>query len=192
MSEHDLAPLKAAEDAYYSGSADDAFERAVDAAVAEALKTKADEIGVYEQMLRDAVEPFLDWLEQREAGAHIQDVRDGLIGVEDVLPDSLVVLGAHLRSDKDDGVLTMGHFRRLQSAYDGEAITPPNPSVKAATYDPHRYAVTSSDYSRPFLLGAYPTLEGALKAQNGKPDLWEIFIKLDTQSPPKPSSEPTP
>lgn len=80
-----------------------------------------DEISPYEQALRDAVEPFLDWLEMREEGAHIQEVRDGLIGVEDVLPDSLVVLAAHLRADKDQGVLTMGHFRKLQAAYDGKA-----------------------------------------------------------------------
>jgi hypothetical protein len=88
-----------------------------------------DEIGPHEQALRDAVEPFLDWLEMREEGAHIQEVRDGLIGVEDVLPDDLVVLGAHLRADKDQGVLTMGHFRRLQNAYDGNATPSPQPNV---------------------------------------------------------------
>ncbi|EYR81440.1 hypothetical protein [Shinella sp. DD12] len=80
-----------------------------------------DDIGPYEQALRDAVEPFLDWLEQREEGAHIKEVREGLIGVEDVIPDDQVVLGAHPRAQKDQGVLTIGHFRRLQAAYDGNA-----------------------------------------------------------------------
>lgn len=89
------------------------------------LSDPADEINPYEQALRDAVEPFLDWLEQREEGAHIQEVREGLIGVEDVIPDDHVVLGAHLRANKDQGVLTIGHFRRLRAAYDGKVTTPP-------------------------------------------------------------------
>lgn len=83
------------------------------------------DINPYEQALRDAVEPFLDWLEQREEGAHIQEVREGLIGVEDVIPDDHVVLGAHLRAHKDQGVLTIGHFRRLQAAYDGKTTPAP-------------------------------------------------------------------
>lgn len=86
---------------------------------------EVDDVGPHEKALRDAVEPFLDWLEQREAGAHIAEVREGLIGVEDVIPDDHVVLGAHLRAQKDDGVLTIGHFRRLQSAYDGNLPTSP-------------------------------------------------------------------
>ncbi len=77
-----------------------------------------NEIGAFEQLLRDAVEPFLDWLEQREAGAHIKEVREGLIGVEDVIPDSHVVLGAHLRADAYEEI-TVGHFRRLRDAYEG-------------------------------------------------------------------------
>lgn len=63
--------------------------------------------------------PFLDWLEQREEGAHIKEVREGLIGVEDVIPDSHVVLGAHPRAHKDQGVITIGHFRKLLEAYEG-------------------------------------------------------------------------
>lgn len=93
-----------------------------------ALSDPTDEINPYEQALRDAVEPFLDWLEQREEGAHIKEVREGLIGVEDVIPDDHVVLGAHLRAQKDQGVLTIGHFRRLQAAYDGNAS--PSPETK--------------------------------------------------------------
>ncbi len=91
------------------------------------LSDPTDEINPYEQALRDAVEPFLDWLDQREEGAHIQEVREGLIGVEDVIPDDHVVLGAHLRAHKDQGVLTIGHFRRLQAAYDGKATPSPQP-----------------------------------------------------------------
>jgi hypothetical protein len=60
-----------------------------------------DDIGPLKQALRDAVEPFLDWLEQREEGAHIKEVWEGLIGVEDVIPNDHVVLGAHLRAQKD-------------------------------------------------------------------------------------------
>lgn len=93
-----------------------------------ALSDPTDEINPYEQALRDAVEPFLDWLEQREEGAHIKEVREGLIGVEDVIPDDHVVLGAHLRAQKDQGVLTIGHFRRLQAAYDGNASPAPQPT----------------------------------------------------------------
>jgi hypothetical protein len=89
-----------------------------------------DDIGPYEQALRDAVEPFLDWLEQREEGAHIKEVREGLIGVEDVIPDDHVVLGAHPRGHKDQGVLTVGHFRRLQAAYDGKAAPAPQPNLR--------------------------------------------------------------
>lgn len=97
-----------------------------------------DNIGLYEQMLRDAVEPFLDWMEQREAGAHIQEVRDGLIGVEDVLPDDHVVLGAHPRGHKDYGVITIGHFRKLHRAYDGEASPAPiSPPAVPGEEEPH-------------------------------------------------------
>lgn len=81
-----------------------------------------DKIGPHEQALRDAVEPFLDWLEQREEGAHIKEVREGLIGVEDVIHDDHVVLGAHPRAQKDQGVLTIGHFRRLRDVYDGNVV----------------------------------------------------------------------
>jgi hypothetical protein len=42
----------------------------------------------------------------------------------------------------------------------------------------HRYAVVSSDYTRPFLLGAYPTMERAIKACGGRRDLWDIFEML--------------
>ncbi|RVI16107.1 restriction alleviation protein, Lar family [Sinorhizobium meliloti] len=80
-----------------------------------------DKIGPHEQALRDTVEPFLDWLEHREEGAHIKEVREGLISVEDVIPNDHVVLGAHPRAQKDQGVLTIGHFRRLRDAYDGNA-----------------------------------------------------------------------
>lgn len=89
-----------------------------------------EDIGPHEKALRDAVEPFLDWLEQREEGAHIAEVREGLIGVEDVIPDDHVVLGAHLRAQKDQGVLTIGHFRRLQAAYDGKISALPAAPAK--------------------------------------------------------------
>jgi hypothetical protein len=42
----------------------------------------------------------------------------------------------------------------------------------------HQYAVVSADYRRPFLAGAYATLEAALLAQDGKPDRWHIYHRL--------------
>jgi len=54
---------------------------------------------------------------------------------------------------------------------------PPVPGVKVAN-DPHRFAVVSADYARPFLLGAYPALENAIKAQCGSPEKWHIFERL--------------
>lgn len=44
----------------------------------------------------------------------------------------------------------------------------------------HQFAVASTDYSRPYLLGCYQTLEAALKAQGGKPEKWDIFVRLAT------------
>ena len=88
----------------------------------EAMKIERDYIGKYEKLLRDAVEPFLDWLDQREEGAHIKEVREGLIGVEDVIPDNHVVLGAHPRANADEEI-TIGHFRRLRDAYEGKDST---------------------------------------------------------------------
>ena len=48
------------------------------------------------------------------------------------------------------------------------------------TGDPHSYAVVSADYSSPFLLGVYPELENAVKAQCGSPEKWHIFERLYT------------
>lgn len=44
--------------------------------------------------------------------------------------------------------------------------------------DLHRFVVVSSDYSHPFMAGAYPTLERAIRAQGGHPDRWEIFERV--------------
>lgn len=107
-----------------------------------------EDIGPHEKALRDAVEPFLDWLEQREEGAHIAEVREGLIGVEDVIPDDHVVLGAHLRAQKDQGVLTIGHFRRLQAAYDGKISDLPAAPAKqegGESQPVHKPAVDSGE-----------------------------------------------
>jgi hypothetical protein len=44
--------------------------------------------------------------------------------------------------------------------------------------DPHRFAVVSSDFSRPFLLGAYETMNSAEKAQCGSPEKWFIYERV--------------
>lgn len=49
--------------------------------------------------------------------------------------------------------------------------------------DQHRFAVVSADYSRPFLVGAYPKLENALKAQCGSPEKWHIFERCAIEAP---------
>lgn len=41
--------------------------------------------------------------------------------------------------------------------------------------DPHRFAVVSANFVRPFLLGAYGTMGAAQKAQCGSPDKWLIY-----------------
>jgi hypothetical protein len=41
--------------------------------------------------------------------------------------------------------------------------------------DIHRFAVVSADFSKPFLLGAYPTLDRAVMAQCGSPEKWPIY-----------------
>jgi hypothetical protein len=79
----------------------------------------------YEACLRQAVEPFLQWLDDRESSAGgVQDVRDGLIGVEDVLPDTNIVAGAPLRRPPEYA-LTFGHLRRLRDAYEGRPVDEP-------------------------------------------------------------------
>jgi hypothetical protein len=57
-------------------------------------------------------------------------------------------------------------------------------------WDDHLYAVVSSDYDHPFFLGAYATLERAVLAQGGKPDKWDIFVKLGTPAPVPADAEP--
>lgn len=52
--------------------------------------------------------------------------------------------------------------------------------------DPHRFAVVSADYCRPFLLGAYPTLNNAIKAQCGSPEKWHIFQRHPAPVPAVP------
>lgn len=56
-------------------------------------------------------------------------------------------------------------------------------SVKTVENDPHRFVVVSADYSRPFLAGAYPKLENALKAQCGSPEKWHIFERYAIEAP---------
>ena len=60
------------------------------------------------------------------------------------------------------------------------AITLATPDAAASEVDDpdHQYAVVSSNYSRPFLVGAYPTLDAALLAQDGEPDRWHIYRRL--------------
>lgn len=59
------------------------------------------------------------------------------------------------------------------------AAAPTPDAAASASDDPdHQYAVVSSNYVRPFLAGAYPTLEAAVRAQCGKPDLWHIYRRL--------------
>lgn len=85
----------------------------------------------------------------------------------------------HLRAQPPaESVVAAMLSAALQSAAEA-----PSPQPHMTAYDPHRYAVTSSDYSRPYLLGAYPTLDKAELAQGGKPDKWDIFVKVDAPAP---------
>lgn len=58
-----------------------------------------------------------------------------------------------------------------------------------AANDPHRFAVVSSDYFRPFLLGIYPAIENAVLAQCGSPDKWHIYERY-AASPQPPQQQP--
>lgn len=75
------------------------------------------------------------------------------------------------------------HNARTLAAHTAALATQPATSQEGegfrAVEDPdHQYAVVSADYCRPFLAGAYATLEAALRAQNGKPDRWHIYHRL--------------
>jgi len=48
--------------------------------------------------------------------------------------------------------------------------------------DLRRFAVVSSDFSRPFLLGAYETLAAAEKAQCDNPERWPIYERMPARS----------
>lgn len=54
-----------------------------------------------------------------------------------------------------------------QTNTDAERLSEPD--------DQHRFVVVSADYSRPFMVGAYPMLQNAILAQGGSPAKWHIF-----------------
>ncbi len=66
--------------------------------------------------------------------------------------------------------LSRSAVKRLAAALTAQPV-----AQEPVANDPHRFAVVHSDYSRPFLLGAYPTLGNAVKAQCGSPEKWHIF-----------------
>lgn len=73
--------------------------------------------------------------------------------------------------------------RQIDAALDAkpEAETPGPVAWQVNLPDAlHQYAVTSTNYGRPFLLGCYETLDQALKAQGGKPEKWDIFVRYAT------------
>ena len=58
-----------------------------------------------------------------------------------------------------------------------------------------QFAVVSTDTIKPFLLGFYPDIEHAKRAQGGRPDIWAIFKlvegeTLPTMLTPTPTPEP--
>ncbi|MGN6146289.1 MAG: hypothetical protein ACTHOP_22170 [Mesorhizobium sp.] len=57
--------------------------------------------------------------------------------------------------------------------------------VQPVWRDDHRFAVVSSDFSRPYLLGAYATIEAATKAQCGNPDQWPVYERIPAAPQPK-------
>lgn len=49
------------------------------------------------------------------------------------------------------------------------------PATADGWRDDHHFAVVSANFARPFLLGAYATMEAATLAQCGQPDRWLIY-----------------
>jgi hypothetical protein len=65
--------------------------------------------------------------------------------------------------------------------FDWQSDRPQEPTPPAEPRnDPHRYAVVSADFTRPFLLGAYQTLAAATLAQCGSPAKWPIYERVTT------------
>lgn len=67
------------------------------------------------------------------------------------------------------------HRTQAEAETTRAALSQPSDDLQAEGCDPHRFAVLSADFSRPFLLGAYPTIENAVQAQCGSPDKWPIY-----------------
>lgn len=72
------------------------------------------------------------------------------------------------------------------AAVKASQLAAPAPTVSGEPNLPdvhHQFAVTSTDYSRPFLLGCYATLGAALKAQGGNAEKWDIFVRYAHPAP---------
>jgi hypothetical protein len=91
----------------------------------------------------------------------------------------LLLAEADRRDAVEYNVTDANHVIAFLLARLDAALSPQTLPAPGEVEDPdHQYAVVSADYRRPFLAGAYATLEAALRAQDGKPDRWHIYHRL--------------
>ncbi|WP_438852746.1 hypothetical protein [Brevundimonas nasdae] len=112
------------------------------------------------------------------------------------------VAGYEFRADGEGGSYSPNENERamlidaIHGAISEAPLTPPVGAAppaqgeavarKLSERDIHRFAVVSSDYSRPFMAGAYETLEAAIRAQCMSPEKWPIYERVR----PAPSQQP--
>ena len=90
-----------------------------------------------------------------------------------------VALESMMAATADDATPIIRRLARIQARTVLDQMKATPDAAASEVDDPdHQYAVVSSNYSRPFLVGAYPTLDAALLAQDGEPDRWHIYRRL--------------
>ncbi len=100
--------------------------------------------------------------------------------IRDRLTEFAAYRDAHPDRMKEPGIT---HHIELNVA---TPVPAPNSAGDAGEGDDpdHQYAVVSANYARPFLAGAYPTLDAALLAQDGKPERWHIYRRISATPSP--------